>query len=199
MDSTKFIPIVVLLVMRNIDFKERGLIPYVLAVYVIAQLTSLALLYYVKPTKKDSDEKKKIKIPAVVQFGTEVEPEKEVSTYEHDVSAWEKERTKIVMGLCVSGIIFYNYQIVLPLCIQSIMVPIQLWNSPLFQVGYFGKDIPRPFPAPDPFGLNAATDSKNSKGARAKAQDDKKIVEISDEEAKVIEETEKSSLEKKTD
>ena len=40
----------------------------------------------------------------------------------------------------------------MPLVLQSIMTPITLIESPLFQIFMLGKDVPRPFPKPSPFG-----------------------------------------------
>merc|ERR1711957_848118 len=61
-----------------------------------------------------------------------------------------------VIGALVLSGIYYKWGSLMPLCLQMIMTPLQLYEAPLTQIYFTGKDIKRPFPAPNMFGLPQA-------------------------------------------
>ena len=54
------------------------------------------------------------------------------------------------------GGVYYKWGYVMPLALQILMTPCQLYESPLFQMHVMGKAQKRPFPTSNPFGLPSA-------------------------------------------
>jgi len=59
----------------------------------------------------------------------------------------------IEQGAVILGVIYYNWRSLMPLVLQALMTPLNLYESPLFQIYLLGKTVKRPFPKPNPFGF----------------------------------------------
>lgn len=53
----------------------------------------------------------------------------------------------------VLGFIYYYWRSLMPLVLQIFMTPLNLYESPLFQIYLMKQEVKRPFPKPNPFGL----------------------------------------------
>jgi hypothetical protein len=59
-------------------------------------------------------------------------------------------------GAVILGAIYYKWRSLLPLVLQTVMTPLNLMDSPLFQIYMLQRNVNRPFPKPNPFGLPEA-------------------------------------------
>ena len=80
------------------------------------------------------------------------------SKKEYDFSDFKKKLTQTVMGVCIVSFIHYKWQIMVPLCVQSVIQPLTLLKSPLAKVYIFNDNsVKRPFDdgtASNPFSAN---------------------------------------------
>ena len=60
---------------------------------------------------------------------------------------------RVIQGAVILGAVYYNWKSLLPLVLQTVMTPLNLMESPLFQIYIFNTNVERPFPKPNPFGL----------------------------------------------
>ena len=68
------------------------------------------------------------------------------SKKEYDFSELKKKLTQTVMGVCIVSFIHYKWQIMVPLCVQSVIQPLTLLKSPLAKVYIFNDNsVKRPF------------------------------------------------------
>ena len=68
------------------------------------------------------------------------------SKKEYDFSDLKKKLTQTVMGVCIVSFIHYKWQIMVPLCVQSVLQPLTLLKSPLAKVYVFNdNNVKRPF------------------------------------------------------
>mmetsp|Transcript_32709 Transcript_32709/g.86916 ORF Transcript_32709/g.86916 Transcript_32709/m.86916 type:complete len:136 (+) Transcript_32709:64-471(+) len=126
-----------------------------------------------------SDDGAKIDIAAVKQFGQEVKPANKQTPKEYDLDKWSEQRNQSLIGLCVIGGIYYKWRYIFPLALQILMTPSQLYESPLFQIHILGREKARPFPTPNPLGIEmpkwpeepapAVADQKSGKSANKKS------------------------------
>merc|ERR1711972_864385 len=115
------------------------------------------------------DDGNKISIPEVKQMGQVVTPATEQTAKEYDTTKLKEQAKQAVMGFVILGGVYYKWEHMMPLVLQILMTPLQLYESPLFQLHFLNKtDVKRPFPAPNPFGLPSAPE------APAPAAEDKK-------------------------
>merc|ERR1712194_788002 len=91
------------------------------------------------------------KIPEVKQLGQVVAPAKEQTPKEYDMDKFYEQAKQAVMGFCILGGVYYKWQYLMPLVLQVLMTPMQLFESPLFQLHILKKtDVTRPFPIRTP-------------------------------------------------
>jgi len=111
--------------------------------------------------KKDDDKPKTddlgrpmVTIPAVVVMGNEQTPERTVTVQEYDSIQLKEEVRKILMGAGILCLIHFKWDVLMPLILQSVMIPLSMIGSQLFEVYCLGQyEKVRPFPAPaGPFG-----------------------------------------------
>merc|ERR1711879_629969 len=122
--------------------------------YVIIQVICVIIIGMLYRKIKDlPDGGDKINIPEVVQLGQVVKPATKLTVKEHDIDKWTDQIKQIVMGALVLGGVYWKWGYLFPLVMQLLMTPLQLWDSPLVQIHFFGKHIKRPFPVPNPFSM----------------------------------------------
>eukprot|EP00427_Karlodinium_veneficum_P025129 CAMPEP_0169119102 /NCGR_PEP_ID=MMETSP1015-20121227/31364_1 /TAXON_ID=342587 /ORGANISM="Karlodinium micrum, Strain CCMP2283" /LENGTH=229 /DNA_ID=CAMNT_0009181933 /DNA_START=71 /DNA_END=760 /DNA_ORIENTATION=+ len=150
-------PMVAMLALQKYDLEQLGYVRHVEVAFCIVQVLCFSVLYmtYMK-IKARVDDGKKIKIPEVKQFGQVVAPAKEQTTKEYDMEKMMEAVKQPVIGALVLGGIYYKWGSLMPLVLQLIMTPTQLYEAPLTQIYFFGKDVKRPFPAPSLLGLPQA-------------------------------------------
>merc|ERR1740121_2932889 len=123
--------------------------------YVCVQLICLSLQGLIYQKIGDmSEDGKKIKVPEVKSMGQVITPACEKLPKEYDQSKFNEQLKQAVMGFVILGGIYYKWTYLMPLVLQILMTPMQLYESPLFQLHVLGKqDVKRPFPVANPFGL----------------------------------------------
>merc|ERR1719215_696470 len=105
-------------------------------------------------------------------MGQVVSPAMEQTTKEYDSSKLKEQGKQLVMSAVILGGVYYKWEHLMPLALQILMTPLQLYESDLFQLHIMGKtDIKRPFPAPSMFGLPSAPEAP---AAPAPAVEEKK-------------------------
>lgn len=154
---SQILPMVVMLGLQKYDLGEMGYKRQVEVLFVIVQLVCIGLIFYMKKaidTMKDDGPK--LKIPEQKQLGQVVAPAKEESEKEYDTGKWNEQVKQQVMGFVILGGVYYKWEYLMPLVLQVLMTPCQLYESPLFQIHIMKKKVSRPFPTANPFGLPSA-------------------------------------------
>lgn len=151
---SQLLPMVLLLGMNKFDPEKMGYQRHIEIGYVVVQIVCLAVLglLYTKITAMPEDNTM-IPIKEVKQFGTVVKPATEMTAKEYDIGNWKEQLQKLVMGAVILGCIYAQWGYLTPLVLQLFMTPAQLIESELFSIHIRGKDVARPFPAANPFGL----------------------------------------------
>jgi hypothetical protein len=148
--SQQLISLAAVMMLRNIDL--TGYVTEIRIAYAVSQAICLIIwiLVFLKVSKLPEGGKK-IKIPALIQLGKEVKPSKESSVQEHDMDCWKEEMQKIGLGLIiVSGMHMY-WEALVPLVLQSIMIPVGVFGNNLFKCHVLNMNVDRPFPSTQPF------------------------------------------------
>eukprot|EP00932_Pfiesteria_piscicida_P001012 SRR837773.10988.p2 GENE.SRR837773.10988~~SRR837773.10988.p2 ORF type:complete len:187 (+),score=101.17 SRR837773.10988:39-563(+) len=154
------------------DLDAMGYRRHTEAVFVLVQLVCLGLigLLYNKITAM-VDDGAKINVPEVKQFGQVVAPATTQTTKEYDMGKLREQAKQAIMGFVILGGVYYKWEYLMPLVLQIVMTPLQLFESPLFQLHIMGKDEKRPFPAPNPFGLPSAPEAPSAAVADKKKKE----------------------------
>jgi len=176
MKMSQILPMVCMLGLQKFDLQELGYVHHVEVAYVLVQVVCLGALYAIyMRIEATPDGGGKIKIPAVTSMGKEVTPACEQTPKEYDMSKWKEDLKKAVMGPVILGFIYYKWQTLLPLVMQVLMTPLQLYEGQLCQIYLMGKTgITRPFPAENPFGLPQAPEPPAEPVAEVKDAEEKK-------------------------
>eukprot|EP00747_Dinoflagellata_sp_TGD_P167947 gnl/TRDRNA2_/TRDRNA2_193296_c0_seq1.p1 gnl/TRDRNA2_/TRDRNA2_193296_c0~~gnl/TRDRNA2_/TRDRNA2_193296_c0_seq1.p1 ORF type:complete len:232 (-),score=68.36 gnl/TRDRNA2_/TRDRNA2_193296_c0_seq1:296-991(-) len=153
---SQILPMVVMLGLQKFDLEKLGYTRYIEVAFVVVQVLQLVVLgvMYMK-VDKIAEEGAKIEIPEVKQFGQVITPACQKTAKEYDVEKLQEQIKQAAMGSVITGGIYYKWAYILPLVLQVVMTPCQLYESPLFQIHMLGKEKKRPFPAANPFGLPA--------------------------------------------
>ena len=106
-----------------------------------------------RPEKAGED---KVKVPAEVVMGNEAKPAREVTVRDYDAEQFQQLRTQQLMGAVIMGGVYYKWRSLMPLVLQVLLTPINLYEHQLFQIYLLGRDVTRPFPKPNPFGMPEA-------------------------------------------
>jgi len=157
MKFSQILPMVAMMALQKFDLEALGYVHHVEVAYVIIQIVSLGVLYltYTKICQM-GDDGVKIKIPEVKQMGQVVSPAKEQTAKEYDMEKWKEAIKQPLISCVISGGIYYKWGSLLPLVMQALMVPLQLYEAPLTQIHILGKVKSRPFPVASMFGLPSA-------------------------------------------
>jgi len=154
MKLSQIVPMVVMLGLQRFDIEKLGYTRHVEVGFVVVQVICLCLLVVVYDRiNKMSTDGPKLKIPEVKQFGQVVTPEKTETPKEYDMGKLMEQGKQNLMGFIIAGGVYYKWAYVMPLVLQCVMTPLQLYESPLFQIHMVGKAQTRPFPTPNAFGL----------------------------------------------
>jgi len=154
---SQIVPMVAMFGLQKYNIEEMGLTRHVEIGYVIVQLLCFGVLWFVYDRiTKMTDDGIKIKIPEVKQMGQVVTPAKEQTTKEYDMEKLKEAVKQPLMGFVILGGVYYKWGSVMPLVMQMLMTPMQLYEAPLTQIHLLGKELKRPFPVPSMFGLPAA-------------------------------------------
>lgn len=160
MKLSSIVPMIAMFAIQKYDLVEMGYRHHVEVAYVVIQILSFFVLFTIrKRITQMVDDGRKIKIPEVKQMGQVVSPSKEQTTKEYDMDQLNQAVKQPLIGFFIVGGIYYKWQSLLPLAMQVLMTPMQLYESPLFRIHLLGKEMKRPFPTPNPFGLPAAPEA----------------------------------------
>jgi hypothetical protein len=144
-----------MLLLNKYNLEEMGYKQHIEGAYVVVQFCTFAVLLLINQkiaATKEDPEAPKMQIPEQVQMGQVVKPATEQTVKEHDEEKWKEQRQQLLMGALILSGIYYKWAYIMPLVLQCIMTPVTMVESPLFQIYMLGKEIPRPFPKPSPFG-----------------------------------------------
>lgn len=154
---SQIIPLVAMFALQKFDLEKLGYVRYVEVGYIIVQVLCCVLFYFVyMGIMKMADDGIKIKIPEVKQLGQVVAPAQEQTAKEYDLDKLKEAVKQHVIGFFVLGGIYYKWGSLMPLVLQMLMSPMQLYEGPLSQIHLMGKKMSRPFPVANMFGLPSA-------------------------------------------
>mmetsp|Transcript_8987 Transcript_8987/g.16206 ORF Transcript_8987/g.16206 Transcript_8987/m.16206 type:complete len:209 (+) Transcript_8987:78-704(+) len=146
--------LVVSLALHKFDIVELGYRRHLEVAYGIVQLLCLGMFYllYTKVSEiKEGGET--IKVPAVEQFGKVIQPATEQTLKDYDTAKLiEAGRTWGIGVLCVMGC-YYKWGYIFPVAINLCTSAVEIVESPLFTCHVRGKEVVRPFPTKNAFGL----------------------------------------------
>lgn len=158
---SQIVPMVAMFGLQKYNIEEMGLTRYVEIGYVIVQLLCFGALYLTyERIGKMVDDGRKLKIPEVKQMGQVVTPATEQTTKEYDMAKIKEAVKQPLIGFVILGGIYYKWGSVMPLVMQMLMTPMQLYEAPLTQIHLLGKTVKRPFVVPSMFGLPAAPEAE---------------------------------------
>ena len=146
-----FIALPAIFLLRNVNFEEPQNILYarmaMMCTVVVLVSVHFLLSMKIKQNKKEGTVR-------VLKTGT-TDVYEEMTISEYDLSQLSADFTQNLMGVGIVSFLHYQFQFIQPLCIQSIMLLVRLFQTNLVKCYFFGSDIARPFPAPKPSGLGA--------------------------------------------
>jgi len=172
---SQIVPMVIMLGMNKYDLDEMGYRHQTEFAFVCVQLICLAGLGFLyKKIEEMSEGGPVIKVPEVKQMGQVVSPATEQTPKAYDRAKFMEQAKQQVMGFVVLGGVYYKWSYLMPLVLQVILTPLQLYESPLFQIHIMNKtDTKRPFPVANPFGLPSAPEAPEAPAAPAVESDSK--------------------------
>jgi len=165
-------PIAVMMGLQKYNLEEMGYARHAEIAFVITQILGLLCLGYIyKKINEMPEGGEKLKIPEQKQFGQVIAPAVEQTPLEYDMGKWKEQAKQAVMGFGIMGGVYFKWGYLMPLVLQVFMNPLQLYESPLFQLHVWGADKKRPFPVPKgPLdGLSALTGQDDSAPAEEPA------------------------------
>jgi len=154
---SQILPMVAMMGLQKYNLEEMGYTHHVEIAYVVVQLLCFAVLALIyQRVGQMVDDGPKIKVPEVKTMGQVQSPAKEQTIQEYDMEKLKEALKQPLMGFVILGGIYYKWGSLMPLVMQVLMTPLQLYEAPLTQIHIFGKNKPRPFPVPSMFGLPSA-------------------------------------------
>jgi hypothetical protein len=155
MKISQILPMAVMMGLQKYDLEELGWKHHAELGYITVQLLCLGVLFVVKgKIDGQEDDGKKIRVPEVKQMGQVVSPAVEQTPKEYDLAKWFEQAKQAVISFFILGGVYMKWGYLLPLALQILMTPVQLYESPLFQIHMMKSvSVKRPFPTPSPFGL----------------------------------------------
>lgn len=158
--------------LQKYNLEEMGYARHAEIAFVITQILGLMCLGYIyKKINEMPEGGEKLKIPEQKQFGQVIAPAVEQTPLEYDMGKWKEQAKQAIMGFGIMGGVYFKWGYLMPLVLQVFMNPLQLYESPLFQLHVWGADKKRPFPVPKgPLdGLSALTGQDDSAPAEEPA------------------------------
>jgi len=156
MKMSQIAPMVVMFGLQKINIEELGYLRHVEVLFCIVQVLCIGAQYWIYTKIQKAPDGKKLKIPEVKTMGQVVTPAMEQTAKDYDIGKWKEAMKQAVMSCVITFGIYLKWQYVMPLVLQVLMTPLQLYESPLFECHVLGKDVVRPFPQANPFGLPSA-------------------------------------------
>lgn len=132
---------------RNyIDDKNEQHLLYVRLAFAFTSCIIILLnlyIYFLINAKKDKDEEEKVIKAKNPQTGKE---ETFKTNKEYDLSEFKKKRTSLIMNFCIICFVHYKWGVITPMCIQTILQPLNLLKSPLAKIYLLNEaNVKRPF------------------------------------------------------
>jgi len=143
-----------MLVMNQIDWTQERNVIIARSLYGLVQVLSLgccALIYQKIMARRDTT---KVRVAQPASWGSPAGPDQEIPAYEYDVQQLKKAAAQTLFGAALVIFVHFKFGIIQPLFIQTVMNPVQMYKSPLFQIFLWGTtgDIEkRPFKEENPF------------------------------------------------
>jgi len=137
-------------VMNQIDWTKSENLLYVRIAYGTVQVLAITLWLVLYKMISGATNTKKIRVPPPA-MGSGVE--QEMTVCEYDISNVKKALNQLGLGLLVVLGIHLKWDIIQPLFIQTLMVPLQLYKNPLVKIyilGEKGQVETRPFKEENP-------------------------------------------------
>eukprot|EP01127_Copromyxa_protea_P006126 TRINITY_DN1593_c0_g1_i2.p1 TRINITY_DN1593_c0_g1~~TRINITY_DN1593_c0_g1_i2.p1 ORF type:complete len:192 (-),score=63.36 TRINITY_DN1593_c0_g1_i2:66-641(-) len=151
MDISSFVILPVVYFTKDLDWTDENLVFYARVAFVAAQLIGLLAYFLVrqKIIAKADDKKVKVKsVPSMSNPNPDPNEYITMTTQEYDLGKVKEAFQQILMtSLMISGI-HYKWGYGVPLIIQFVTVPLNLYKNDLIKVHFLGQDIARPFPVP---------------------------------------------------
>jgi len=136
-------------VMNQIDWTKSENVLYVRAAYGTVQVGAIILWLVLYKMISDKNNLKEIRVPPSMGSGGE----QKMTIREYDISTVKKAFNQLGLGLLVVLGIHLKWDIIQPLFIQTLMVPLQLFKNPLVKIyilGQTGEVETRPFKEENP-------------------------------------------------
>jgi len=161
MKISQILPLVVMMGLGKFDLDQMGYRHYAEAVFGLVQVICLGVIFMMYQKINAMEETgAKIHVPEVKSMGQVVTPAIDQTPKEYDVAKIKEQGKQAVMSAVILSGVYYKWQYLMPVVLQVLMTPVQLYESPLFQLHMMNsKDVKRPFPAANPFGLPAAPEA----------------------------------------
>lgn len=142
--SRMMIMIPLMLVMGKIDFENLNILYAARAVFIAMQLGQLALAYWLKQKVQASQDNTKIFVPATkpspfnpAPAGSE--PMKATTYGEYEVTKAAEFLQQSGVGALISSFIHFKFGVNQVVVLQSVTVPLNVYEQPLVQKYLFGK------------------------------------------------------------
>lgn len=156
----QLVPLGLILALQKVDIEKEGYLLHAQVTYAVVQTVCIVAWLTIYNKIQRAEKGKNIKVPEVKQLGQVVKPAQEVSIKTYDMDKWKEQMQQLVVGAVILGFIHYKWAVVLPLVMQAVMTPLQIFDHPLMQIYGLGKaasgPLKRPFASANPFGLPTA-------------------------------------------
>jgi len=157
MKMSQLVPMFIMLGLGKFDLDEMGYRPIAEVLFLIVQVLCCGVLGLVyQKVNSMSDDGTKINVPEVKQMGQVVSPAVQQTPKEYDMAKIKDQIKQMVMSAVIVCGIYYKWRYLMPLVLQVVMTPAQLYESPLFQVHMMRREVKRPYPTASPFGFPTA-------------------------------------------
>jgi len=172
---SSIVPMIAMMGLQKYNLEEMGLTRHVEIAYVVVQILCLGVLYLVYTRiGQMEDDGIKLKIPEVKQMGQVVTPATEQTTKDYDMAKLKEAAKQPIMSFVILGGIYYKWGSLMPLVMQVLMTPMQLYEAPLTQIHVLGKKVTRPFAVASMFGMPSAPTPEAEPAAVADTSESKK-------------------------
>lgn len=143
---SKLVPMVVIMGAQVFNIDELGYTRYVEIGFVVVQLICLRVLasIYIK-IKEMTDDGTRIETAPEELMGKVVKPKRELTAKEYDMEQLISSVKTALATVLVVGVIYQIWGVIIPLLIQALLAPLQLFDAPLTQIHLLGKKKHRPF------------------------------------------------------
>merc|ERR1712039_723621 len=176
MKISQILPLVVMMGLGKFDLDQMGYRHVAEAVFLVVQVLCLGGIYMIyQKIEAMEDKGEKIHVPEVKSMGQVVTPAVDQTPKEYDQAKIKEQGKQAVMSAVILCGVYYKWQYLMPVVLQALMTPVQLYESPLFQLHIMSStDVKRPFPSPNPFGLPSAPEAPGPAAKKEDSEKDKK-------------------------